>query len=684
MMIRSLLLFILTTGIGLPLFAQRNAAQRTVSTAGAAQRSAAQSDSVASPVFYLGEVEVTAPFWRDTLPLPTPDRLTLEQMQNTNSRDLSEALNLLPGLSRFSSGSRNEGQVFVRGFDLRQVPLLVDGVPVYVPYDGYVDLSRFLTYGLSEIRVDKSDASLLYGPNALGGAINLITRKPAGPLDVRAQAGLMSGQGSVLNLNAGGQWGSWYTQLDLSRLQRETYPLSDEAVGGDLVPDNTRSNAYREDIRLGAKLGYQTKNGSEYALSYVNQQGEKGQPPYVGTDSLTRVRYWQWPQWDKQSLYFLSRTVLGSGYLKARFYYDGFVNALFAYDDDTYTTQDTRRSFRSYYDADSYGASLEAGLTRQAQHQPKVAAHFKHDKHTEHDAGEPERMMRDQTFSLGVEDTWRLSEGWQLQGGASLDYRDNVRAEGYDGESIYAFADNDNLTYNWGVSSQLRLGSYALSASVARKTRFPTLKDRYSFRLGQALPNPQLAPEQAYNTELGVTTEWSHIGVNVTGFYSALSDVIQRVDHVQEDLFQLQNTGRARFYGVEASLRYPIQDWVSLQANYTYLQRENQDRPDLKFTGTPTHQAMLLVDARPIERVQVFTSLELADDRYSRSDGLSVDGYAVWNAKVKIDIFPQLALEGGVRNLTDTHYALEEGYPEEGRNYFVNLVFHYQKMRPWK
>ena len=669
-MLRSLIPLILIAAVSSRLFAQADAVQ---------------GDSVPSPVFYLGVVEVTAARWHDTISLPAAHRVTLAQMQNNNSRDLSEALNLLPGLTRFSAGSRNEGQVFVRGFDLRQVPLLVDGVPVYVPFDGYVDLSRFLTSGLSEIRVDKSAASVLYGPNALGGAINLITRKPVGPLDIRVQAGLMSGGGSLLSLNAGGQWGKWYTQFDLSRLQRDTYPLAHETAKEYGLSDDIRSNAYREDTRLGAKVGYQTAKGSEYALSYVNQRGKKGQPPYVGNDSLTQVRYWQWPAWDKQSVYLLSRTVLGeSSYLKTRLYYDGFNNALFAYDDNAYTTQDTRRSFRSYYDDDTYGASLEAGLTSGKPHQPKVAAHFKHDRHAEYNAGEPQRVMRDRTFSVGLEDTWLFSQDWKLQGGASLDYRDNVRAESYDGKSIYQFADNDNLTYNWVVSSELRLGNYVLSMSVARKTRFPTLKDRYSFRLGQALANPQLAPERAYNTELSVTTRWLGMEANVTGFYSALSEVIQRVDNVQEKLFQLQNTGQARFYGVEASVRYPVHDWLALQANYTYLKRENQDHPELKFIGTPTHQGFFSVDIHPVDKLQLFTSLELADARNSRSDGRLVHGYALCNTKVKVDLLPQLALEGGVRNIADANYALEEGFPQEGRNYFVNLVFHYQKMRAWK
>ena len=80
-------------------------------------------------------------------------------------------------------GSRNETTVYVRGFDMRQVPLFIDGIPIYTPYDGYADLGRFTTFDVAEVRVSKGFASVLYGPNALGGAINIVSRRPDGPVD---------------------------------------------------------------------------------------------------------------------------------------------------------------------------------------------------------------------------------------------------------------------------------------------------------------------------------------------------------------------------------------------------------------------------------------------------------------------------------------------------------------------
>src|ERR1700743_3517386 len=97
-----------------------------------------------------------------------------QQFQRFNRTDISHALDLLPGVSVTAVGPRNESAVYVRGFDLRSTPLLLDGIPIYEPYDGYVDMGRFTTFDLAEITVSKGYTSLLYGPNAVGGAINLV------------------------------------------------------------------------------------------------------------------------------------------------------------------------------------------------------------------------------------------------------------------------------------------------------------------------------------------------------------------------------------------------------------------------------------------------------------------------------------------------------------------------------
>ena len=295
--------------------------------------------------FDLGRIEVTAE--RD-LPAMGTERVDSETLREENRETVAEALDKLPGVTLDNFGPRNEAGVYVRGFDRRQVPLFIDGIPVYVPYDGYVDLGRFTTYDLAEVNIDKSFSSVLYGSNTLGGAINLGTNQSR-----------------------------WYAQFSGAYLKQDSFALSDDFVPSASEDGGLRENAYRKDTKVNLKLGVTPSAEEEYAIGYVNQQGEKGTPPYAGEDAAFTLRYWQWPYWNKKSLYAITRTGLGNGsYVKTRLYHDIFENSLYSYDDSTYTSQTRRYAFKSWYDDYSTGASLEYGKTMGA-HTLKLAANLK-------------------------------------------------------------------------------------------------------------------------------------------------------------------------------------------------------------------------------------------------------------------------------------------------------------------
>jgi hypothetical protein len=127
--------------------------------------------------------------------------VTSKDLLQFNRNNVGDALNLLSGVT-LSTNSRNEKTVAVRGFDSRQVPLFIDGIPVYVPYDGYVDFNRFSTADLAAIQVAKGFSSLAYGPNTLGGAINLISRKPK-TFEADAMVGVATGSEKQTSANVG-------------------------------------------------------------------------------------------------------------------------------------------------------------------------------------------------------------------------------------------------------------------------------------------------------------------------------------------------------------------------------------------------------------------------------------------------------------------------------------------------
>lgn len=146
--------------------------------------------------------------------------ITREQIEQFNRDTVGEAVAIAPGVA-LSTNSRNESMVYVRGFDPREVPVFLDGIPQYVPYDGYIDFGRFTTFDLGEIRVGKGTASLLYGPNTLGGAINLISRKPTEHLEGDVRIGGGSGGELRAAVNLGMRQGDWYLQAGWSRLDAD-------------------------------------------------------------------------------------------------------------------------------------------------------------------------------------------------------------------------------------------------------------------------------------------------------------------------------------------------------------------------------------------------------------------------------------------------------------------------------
>ncbi len=81
-----------------------------------------------------------------------------------------------PGI-RVTTGRKNEPNVSIHGFDQSMILVLIDGVPYYETNYGKLDLNQIPTDNIAKIEITKGAASVLYGANALGGVINIITKK---------------------------------------------------------------------------------------------------------------------------------------------------------------------------------------------------------------------------------------------------------------------------------------------------------------------------------------------------------------------------------------------------------------------------------------------------------------------------------------------------------------------------
>ena len=644
-----------------------------------------KSDTTTNPVFTLGEVVVTGERNK-----PINATLSARTLQDFAKNDVSKALNMLPGVNLSSVGPRNEAMVYIRGFDLRQVPLLIDGIPVYVPYDGYVDLARFTTFDLAEINVSKGYTSVIYGPNALGGAINLISRKPVQKFEFNGASGWLSG-GYRTNINIGSNLGKFYIQAGASKMNRDSFPLSNNFTAVKTEEGGSRNNSYSSDEKYNVKVGFTPNSRSEYALSYIYQRGKKGSPVYAGTDTLNSLykspRYWQWPQWDKQSLYFISNTAIDSNqYVKTRLYYDQFKNQLNSYDDVTYTTISRPYAFKSIYRDYTFGGIAEYGISLlQGRDVVKATVQYKQDVHREHNEGEPERTMSDKTFTAGFENEFRILPSLTLLTGFSFNNRTSIKAQNYNSttKEITDYAANDNNAVNvqGGLLYKLNAAN-TLNVSVARKTRFATTKDRYSYRLGTAIPNPDLQAEYSVNYELGYAGSINNrLRVQAATFYSKINNTILSVNNVLFDAVrnvwqsQLQNVGESEYLGAEAGVEYMILTSLKGGINYTYVKRNNLTNAAVRFTDVPEHKVFGFLQYQLHKRFTIQANSEYNSSRYSTTYGTKSGSFMLLNTSATVNIWRYFSIEAGINNITDRNYTLVEGYAEAGRNYFVNLVY---------
>ena len=625
--------------------------------------------------------------------------LTSEQIWTFDRNSLDHAVNVMPGVvSTFdANGRRNESDIFVRGFGRWQVPLMLDGVRIYLPADNRLDFSRFLTADIAEVQIQKGYASVLDGPGGLGGAINLVTRTPVKRLEAEASV-WTGGRGDAEGWNGyvmlGTRQPRYYVQGSANYSDRDLWTLSGnyDPSASSLQPGGDRLSSDTSDSRFNVKAGFTPNTTDEYTINFIKQLGEKGAPLNVyNNPPVPPNSYWRWPFWDVQNTAFLSRTQLGSSYLKTRLYYNTFKNGLDAYDDDTYTTQSLPGRFFSPYDDHAYGVSVELGARERQDNALKVAGHFRTDVHTEQNFNRPTHPTLSTTdplqersqdsWSVAVEDTFHASPTVDIVGGVSYDSYRVTKAESYTAaRGLFEFPRGGSDSFNWQTAAIWHYSSAAeVHASVSDRSRFPVLFELYSTRFGTATPNPDLGPERATNVELGWKGRLAeNMRLEGAVFYSAVRDLIQTVV-LPDTTTQTQNVGDGSFYGMEIAVDVQASRQLSVGGNYTAISRTIHDAllPDLRPTGVPANKAFIYASWRPIDQLTITPSLDVAGDRWSDMNPALPFPYVRTGAYTLVNLAAQYSFASnfdvvfGFKNLSDDNYELAWGFPQPGRTFYL-------------
>ena len=632
--------------------------------------------------FELGQVSVTDDAELSGIFSETIDA---QQIETFNDNTIAEALSRTTGVAFYDRGGRAETDIKIRGFDSRRIGVFIDGVPVYVPYDGNMDYSRFLTANIGSIDVYKGFSPVAFGANTMGGVVNIVTKKPSRPFEgnvfVQANAdndGVLAS--TLLGTNIGILEHNVYVQLSAVGNNRDHSLLPESYDATPYQPEGQRYNSASSDAQVNAKVGYLLDDG-EIALGYAHQHATKEQPPI--TDPVYgREKYWDWPRWDRQGLYAIGEHALLGGVIKATLYYDEYDNRLYAYDDISMTTMNKKSAFKSNYNESSYGARLQYTVDA-ASNRLTLSSNYKKDRHKGYDLDKTtnekslSESFEDTTLSFGIEDRYRFLERYILVAGVGYDIKSSNLISDPD------VADNGDETA-WNPQAALiaeLAAKQTLRLSVAQKTYFPSMKDRYSYKLGYGVPNGDLKPEKAIHNELAykgvIDNAWV---LNAALFYSVIEDYIQAVyfdTYEGQERTQNQNVGTYYRSGVELGLAY-LAERFETGANASFMDVESSSEAEL--IGVPTTEYNVYLRAFAADAFSGLFALNGQSGAYGQmadSSYVKLDDVLTMDISVAYRPAEGFSAELGVKNLADALNYYDDGYPERGREYYAKLEYRF-------
>jgi iron complex outermembrane receptor protein len=657
-------------------------------------------------VYQLGELQVTA--HARTGEDVGGTVVTGEELQTYDKQNVSEALDLIPGANASATGgSRNEGVVYVRGFNRFEVPLSVDGVRIFLPADNRIDFNQFLTADLSEIQVSKGYVSVLDGPGGLGGAINLVTIKPTKTLEGSFEATTYLDQD--LNQEAylfagriGGRTDHFYWQASGETTDRDYFELSHNFTPTPLQAAGPRNNSESNDWTANFKVGFTPNDTDEYSVNYTKQEGSKD-APYSTTDA-TNARFWSWPYWNTDSLALLTKTKLGGRWtLKTRIYDNGFDNLLSAFDTAAQTTQTTPKSFNSFYRDRAAGGDVELDYDLNDTSKLSGVLYGRRDVHDEREDGvfkngpslipfsEPWQGTDEYTYSAALQYATSLTHNIDLTLGASYDWSNLLQADDVNetagpGNAVifqpvhYPLKDNSapdgQGALVWRVDDDT-----SLHFSISDRARFPTIFERFSSKMGAAIPNPDVGPERAINYEIGGDRKFGdHITASGAIFYSDLTDALVSIavtDPVFGVVSKTENVGGAHYYGAEASLDWRLTPTLDLGGNFTYIERDfTNDVVDAQ--GVPRFKTFLYAAWEPLPKLTIRPSIEADSSRWTVTTAAPIryyktGDYTLFNLSADYAFTDKITATLAVKNIGDQNYVLTDGFPSEGRSFYATL-----------
>lgn len=462
-----------------------------------------------------------------------------EKIAASQQQNVAEVLRGTPGLDVVRQGGPGGvTTVFLRGANSQQTKVLIDGVPVNDPSNAsrLFDFSNLSTDNIERIEVIRGPQSVLYGSDAIGGVVNIITKRGQGPFT--AKVGAM-----------GGTYGTHQETVSASGGDERTYyALGGSFLKTDGISSASRRNGNREpdgysNGSVSGRFGWNPDEtwNVDYMFRYTDARAELDDFSFglgVPVDNLIRRNI---------SKIFTNRVQL------TNLAVDGLIEQKVGFSLTDYNRLDT--------DSGPFSPPLFVGQTRKVDYQASLqltdSNTFTAGTSYQHEDGSstfnPLASLTDIAFYL--QDQFQLLENWSTTVGVRWDdYNRAGPAQTYRVASVYRFDES----------------ATSLHGSLGTGFRAPALAESL-FAFG----NPNLRPESSKGWDAGVRQELvdGTIVVDATVFDNFLNNLIV----FDFNTFNLENVGRARTTGAELSGMCYVTERVTLTGGYTFTNARNLD-----------------------------------------------------------------------------------------------------------
>lgn len=222
-------------------------------------------------------------------------RIDREEVNGSVSKSVADALEKDPSVFTFGN-ARGERGISFRGFEQRQVLVLLDGVPLYHAYDRVLDLGKIPLGPVDHITLVKGAGSVAYGPNGLGGAINITTRRPGeGPLGEAEFATSPEDDAYRFRLGTDMKVKSFAYHMDFGAVTEDGYPLSDRFSPTPNEDGEARNNSDTKHFHISGKVLWDASKAHSFQAGGFFLRGRWGVPPDTYAQN---PRYWRWDPWE--------------------------------------------------------------------------------------------------------------------------------------------------------------------------------------------------------------------------------------------------------------------------------------------------------------------------------------------------------------------------------------------------